>query len=143
MQISEFQAWVDCTDRDTQWYLLTTLQLLSHLTEEVGELAQSINRIYGYAGEREEHRENIGRELADVLWFLVKIANKFGVDLDCEIQSLVKRANEWPSETIAAHHCELVDGLRALDNELTAARTGLGLSDKNGWHWQAVKASQA
>ena len=50
MQITEFQRWVEKTDNDTQWNLLTTLQILSHLTEEVGEVAQSINRIYAKSG---------------------------------------------------------------------------------------------
>ena len=67
MQITEFQRWVEKTDNDTQWNLLTTLQILSHLTEEVGEVAQSINRIYGYEEEREEHLANLGRELMGVL----------------------------------------------------------------------------
>jgi NTP pyrophosphatase (non-canonical NTP hydrolase) len=45
MHIAEFQQWVKDADDQSQWSCLTTLQLLSHLTQEVGELAQSINRI--------------------------------------------------------------------------------------------------
>jgi NTP pyrophosphatase (non-canonical NTP hydrolase) len=63
MQIIEFQQWVKDTDRSTQWDLLTTLQLLAHLTEEVGELAQSINRIYRHPGEEDIHLENLRGEL--------------------------------------------------------------------------------
>lgn len=124
MQIAEFQRWVKDTDRDTQWDLLTSFQLVSHLTEEVGELTQSINRIYGYAGEKEKHLVNLRGELVDVFWFLIKIANKFDVDLDAEVQHLVKRADEWPIEK---HRSELVDSLRALDEELSAARSELDL----------------
>jgi len=127
MQIAEFQEWVKNTDRDTQWNLLTTLQLLSHLTEEVGELVQLINRVYGYAEEREKCYADLGRELVDVFWFLVKIANKLDIDLDREVQSLVKRVDEWPIETIEKHRCELIDGLRTLDRELSAARSKLDL----------------
>ena len=93
MNISDFQQWVKKTDDDTQWNCLTTLQLLAHLTEEVGELAQSINRIYGYVEEREAHLANLGREAMDVFWLLVKITNRFDVDLDREAQEFVKRVD--------------------------------------------------
>ena len=46
MTIAEFQQWTREFDRDTQWELLTTAQVVCHLTEEAGELAQAINRIY-------------------------------------------------------------------------------------------------
>jgi NTP pyrophosphatase (non-canonical NTP hydrolase) len=106
------------------------LQLLSHLTEEVGEVAQSINRIYGYADEREAHLANLGRELMDVFWFLVKIANRFDVDLDVEAQNLIQRAGEWTAETRGKHRRELVAGLQTLNEELATARSKLGIGDE-------------
>jgi len=130
MDIAAFQQWVTDADGDTQWNCLTTPQLLSHLTEEVGEVAQSVNRIYGYADEREAHLANLGRELMDVFWFLVKIANRFDVDLDAEAQSLVQRAGEWTPETIEKHRRELVAGLQTLNEELAAARSKLGIGDE-------------
>ena len=142
MDIAEFQQWVDHTDRDTRWNLLTTLQLVSHLTEEIGELAQSINRIYGYAEEKEKWLANLGNELVDVFWFLMKIANKFGVDLDVEVRNLVVRASERPIEAIDRHHSELVEGLRTLNKELSAARNELALEEETGSDlpvWEAQK----
>ena len=127
MHIAEFQQWVKHSDDHTQWNLLTTLQLLSHLTEEMGELAQSVNRIYGYAGNREEQLANLRQELSDVFWFLAKVANRFSVDLDAEAQSLIKRASEWPTATIEKHRGELIASLRTLDEELAVARSKLEL----------------
>jgi NTP pyrophosphatase (non-canonical NTP hydrolase) len=129
MHIAEFQQWVKDADAETQWNCLTTLQLLSHLTEEVGELARSINRIYGYVEEREEHLASLGREVMDVLWFLVKIANRFDVDLDVEAQGLVQRASEWTTGTVGKHRSELIASLRALDRELLAAKRSLDLRE--------------
>ena len=127
MTIAEFQQWTKDVDRDTQWELLTTVQVVCHLTEEVGELAQSINRIYEYTGEvREKHLANIRIELVDVTWFLIKIANRFDVDLDAEVKSFVERANQWPIEK---HHGKLVEGLRTLDKELLKARSELNLGE--------------
>jgi NTP pyrophosphatase (non-canonical NTP hydrolase) len=128
MHIAAFQQWVKDADDETQWNCLTTLQLLSHLTEEVGELAQSINRTYGYVEQREEHLANLEREVVDVFWFLVKIANRFDVDLDVEAQGFVQRAGEWTTETIGKYRSELVASLQALDRELLAAKRSLDLS---------------
>jgi len=127
MHIAEFQQWVKKTDDDTQWSCLTTLQLLAHLTEEVGELAQSINRIYGYVEEKEAHLANLEGEAMDVFWLLVKIANRFGVDLDSEAQDLIKRMDGWPEAIIEKHRDELIASLRTLDHELSIARSKLDL----------------
>ena len=142
MEIAEFQQWVKNTDRATQWNLLTALQLVSHLAEEVGELAQSINRVYGYAEEREKCLANLGNELVDVFWFLTKIANKFGVDLDVEVRNLVERASEWPIEAIDRHRSELVEGLRTLNKEVSVARNDLCLEDETGDDLPAWEAHQ-
>lgn len=125
MQISEFQQWTKETDSNTQWDLLTTPQLLCHLTEEIGEVAQALNRIYAYTeGEaREKQRANLALELLDTFWFLVKIANKFDVNLDLEAKNFVERATNWGNE----HHSELVRGLRNLDTELSIAKNKLDL----------------
>ena len=127
MTIAEFQQWTKDVDRDTQWELLTTVQVVCHLTEEVGELAQSINRIYEYTGEvREKYLANLSGELVDTLWFLVKIANRFDVDLDAEVKSFVERADQWPVEK---HHGKLVEGLKTLNRELLKSRASLNLDE--------------
>ena len=128
MHIGALQQWVRDVDDETQWSCLTTPQLLAHLTEEVGEAARAINRICGYAEERDAHLENLGRELMDVFWFLVKIANRFDVDLEAEAQDLVQRAGGWTAETVGKHRQELIASLRALDRELLAAKCSLDLS---------------
>jgi len=128
MHVAEFQQWVRDRDDETQWNCLTTPQLLSHLLEEVGELARSVNRTLSYADEKDEHLANLGHELVDVLWFLVKIANRFDLELDAEMQAFVERAGETSAETIVRYRGELVAGLRSLDQELMAAKRGLDLS---------------
>jgi len=58
------------------------------LTEEVGELARHMARIYGdqsyRSGEEpgpEEQKALLADEMADVLWVLLCLANQTGVDL--------------------------------------------------------------
>ena len=52
------------------------------LTEEVGEVARVIARKYGdQSFKKLEAENNLGDELADVLWVLICLANQTGVDL--------------------------------------------------------------
>ncbi len=58
---------------------LTNMALL---TEEVGELARVIARIYGEQSFKEEDKaHSLAEEMADVLWVLICLANQTGVDL--------------------------------------------------------------
>ena len=52
------------------------------LTEEVGEVARIIARKYGDQSlKKGEAADDLGDELADVLWVLICLANQTGVDL--------------------------------------------------------------
>ena len=52
------------------------------LTEEVGELARIIARVYGdQSFKKTEEKYDLGDEMADVLWVLICLANQTGVDL--------------------------------------------------------------
>jgi len=52
------------------------------LTEEVGEVARIISRQYGEQSKKNsEENNNLGDELADVLFVLICIANQTGIDL--------------------------------------------------------------
>ena len=51
------------------------------LTEEVGELARVIARVYGEQSFKVGEKANLADELADVLFVLICIANQTGVDL--------------------------------------------------------------
>jgi NTP pyrophosphatase (non-canonical NTP hydrolase) len=52
------------------------------LTEEVGEVARLMSRIYGDQSFKEsDMNKKLSDELADVLWVVLCIANQTGVDL--------------------------------------------------------------
>ena len=58
---------------------LTNMALL---TEETGELARLIARIYGDQIAKEgDLKKNLGEEMADILWVLICLANQTGTDL--------------------------------------------------------------
>lgn len=82
MTIQEAQAKID------QWITTTGVRYFSELTnmailtEEVGEVARLMSRLYGDQSFKESDKQKeLGDELADVLWVLICIANQTGVDL--------------------------------------------------------------
>jgi rod shape-determining protein MreB len=61
------------------------------LTEEVGELARVMARKYGDQSFKAGERENLGEEMADVLWVLLCLANQTGVDLTKELLKSIEK----------------------------------------------------
>jgi len=60
------------------------------LTEEVGELARVMSRVYGEQSFKENDKNNIGEELADILFVVLCIANQTNTDLNLEFQKKMK-----------------------------------------------------
>ena len=57
------------------------------LTEEVGEVARLMSRLYGEQSFKESDKnKGLGDELADVLWVVMCIANQTGVNLTEALQ---------------------------------------------------------
>ncbi|MBQ8656287.1 MAG: nucleotide pyrophosphohydrolase [Prevotella sp.] len=67
------------------------------LTEEVGELARVMARTYGDQSFKAGERENLGEEMADVLWVLICLANQTGVDLTAEFQKSMEKKTQRDS----------------------------------------------
>ena len=65
------------------------------LTEEVGELARLMARIYGdQSFKASDQGRDLGDEMADVLWVLICLANQTGVDLnEAFLKNINKKTN--------------------------------------------------
>ena len=61
------------------------------LTEEVGELARGIARKYGEQSFKAGEKANLGEEMADILWVLICLANKTGIDLTKELEKSIEK----------------------------------------------------
>ena len=68
------------------------------LTEEVGELARQMARIYGDQSFKQGEEPNLGDEMADVLWVLACLANQTGVDLTDAFERNLCKKTERDSE---------------------------------------------
>lgn len=94
MTIKEAQRRVDEWIREYGVRYFSELTNMAVLTEEVGELARVIARKYGDQSFKPGEKENLGEEMADVLWVLLCLANQTGVDLTKELEkSIEKKTN--------------------------------------------------
>ncbi len=56
---------------------------IARIAEEVGELARLINHLYGPKPKKSsEAAQNLGEEMADILFAVICLANSQGIDLD-------------------------------------------------------------
>src|SRR5579859_3969137 len=87
ISIREAQKLVDTWIRTTGVRYFSELTNMAILTEEVGEVARLMSRIYGDQSFKESDKgKELSDELADVLWVLLCIANQTGVDLTAALE---------------------------------------------------------
>ena len=79
--LQEIQQQVDNWIKSYGVRYFSELTNMAILTEEVGELARGMARKYGDQSFKAGERDNLGEEMADILWVLVCLANQTGVDL--------------------------------------------------------------
>ncbi len=82
MTLQEAQEKVDEWINSTGVRYFNELTNMAILTEEVGEVARLMSRLYGEQSFKESDKDKaLSDELADVLWVLICIANQTGVNL--------------------------------------------------------------
>ena len=86
MTIKEAQQAVDQWIKEYGVRYFSELTNMAVLTEEVGELARVMARKYGDQSFKAGEQENLGDEMADVLWVLICLANQTGIDLTDEFE---------------------------------------------------------
>ncbi len=83
MEIKEAQEAVDRWIQSTGGGYFSELTNMALLTEEVGETARVIARLYGdQIAKKGDLRKSLAEELADVFWVVLCLANQTGIDLD-------------------------------------------------------------
>jgi len=91
MTIREAQNTVDQWIKKYGVRYFSELTNMAVLTEEVGELARVMARKYGDQSFKAGEKDNLGDEMADVLWVLLCLANQTGVDLTEELKKNIEK----------------------------------------------------
>ena len=92
MTIKEAQEEVDKWIKTYGVRYFNELTNMAILTEELGELARIIARKFGEQSFKEKEEENnLGDEMADILWVLICLANQTGIDLTQALEKNIKK----------------------------------------------------
>jgi NTP pyrophosphatase (non-canonical NTP hydrolase) len=94
ISIREAQRLVDNWINSTGVRYFSELTNMAILTEEVGEVARLMSRIYGDQSFKDSDKgKELSDELADVLWVLLCIANQTGIDLTLALEKNMQKKN--------------------------------------------------
>lgn len=98
--IQQWQAYMRDLVRARGWDKASDLEIFLLLTEEVGELAKAYRRHRALFTEKQSQsdtRAELAGELADVLSYLLDIAQRLDVDLERALidKELHNRGREW------------------------------------------------
>jgi NTP pyrophosphatase (non-canonical NTP hydrolase) len=80
---------------------------LARLAEEVGELAREVNHRFGQkTKKREEPESDLGMELADIMFVLICMANREGIDLQVAFDRMMEKVeardeNRWTKKSVS------------------------------------------
>ena len=98
MTLRDMQARVD------EWITTIGVRYFSPLTnmailaEETGEVARIMARTYGDQSFKPGERNDLGDELADLLWVTIAIANQTGIDLTEAFQRNLEKKTDRDSK---------------------------------------------
>src|ERR1700743_3634108 len=88
ISIRQAQDLVDTWITTTGVRYFSELTNMAILTEEVGEVARLMSRLYGDQSFKESDKgKELADELADVLWVLLCIAHQTGIDLGVALEN--------------------------------------------------------
>jgi NTP pyrophosphatase (non-canonical NTP hydrolase) len=92
MPLSPLQTRVDRWISQFEEGYFHPLTNMARLAEEVGELARDVNDRFGQKTRKPEEPEgDLGMEMADILFVIICMANREGVDLDEAFERMMRK----------------------------------------------------
>ena len=92
MSLGDAQRRVDAWISQYEEGYFHPLTNLARLAEEVGELAREVNHRFGQkTKKRDEAEGDLAMELADILFVLICMANREGIDLDTAFDRMMTK----------------------------------------------------
>ena len=99
MSLADTQARVDRWISHFEEGYFHPLTNLARLTEEVGELAREVNHRFGQkTKKRDEPEADLGMEMADILFVLICMANREGIDLQQAFERMMEKVETRDKE---------------------------------------------
>jgi NTP pyrophosphatase (non-canonical NTP hydrolase) len=101
MSLKDAQKRVDAWISQFEEGYFHPLTNMARLSEEVGELAREVNHRFGQkTKKRDEAEGDIGMEMADILFVLICMANREGIDLQAAFDRMMEKVeardeNRW------------------------------------------------
>lgn len=101
MSLAESQARVDAWIAQFEEGYFDPLTNMTRLSEEVGELAREVNHRFGQKTKKKDEPEGeMAMEMADILFVLICMANREGIDLQAAFERMMAKvegrdANRW------------------------------------------------
>ncbi|TFG44643.1 MAG: hypothetical protein E4H41_07205 [Gemmatimonadales bacterium] len=101
MTLSDAQRRVDAWISQYEEGYFDPLTNMTRLAEEVGELAREVNHRFGQKTKKEGEAEgDMGMEMADILFVLICMANREGIDLQESFERMMTKvesrdADRW------------------------------------------------
>ena len=101
MSLSDCQRRVDGWIRQFEEGYFQPLTNMARLSEEVGELAREVNHRFGQKTKKPDEAEgDLGMEMADILFVLICMANREGIDLQTAFDRMMEKverrdADRW------------------------------------------------
>lgn len=95
MSLSECQRRVDAWISQFEEGYFHPLTNLARLSEEVGELAREVNHRFGQKTKKKDEPEgDMAMEMADILFVLICMANREGIDLDAAFEKMMDKVEQ-------------------------------------------------
>jgi NTP pyrophosphatase (non-canonical NTP hydrolase) len=99
MSLSDAQRRVDGWIAQFEEGYFHPLTNLARLTEEVGELAREVNHRFGQKSKKKDEAEgDLAMELADILFVLICMANREGIDLQDAFDRMMEKVERRDAE---------------------------------------------
>jgi NTP pyrophosphatase (non-canonical NTP hydrolase) len=96
--LRDLQQYLDTVCQERGWTKDTPTEKFMLFVEEVGELAKAMRKAAGLYDEAAKQRDlSVGEEFADVLSYLLDLANCYGVDLEAAFRAKeqVNQSRVW------------------------------------------------
>jgi NTP pyrophosphatase (non-canonical NTP hydrolase) len=95
MSLSEAQHRVDAWIAQFEEGYFDPLTNMARLSEEVGELAREVNHRFGQKTKKpDEAPGNLAMEMADILFVIICMANREGIDLQSAFDNMMRKVEQ-------------------------------------------------